>query len=85
MIQESQESRIGAPEPLGELLPPMTYGDLNDALQLVALRTEHRVMVPYLVSALRQQAPFLTGQMTMFEILRTGNCLADIQVRAVDG
>lgn len=60
-------------------LPPMTYGDLHDALQLVAAREEHRAMIPYLVSALRQQAPFLTGQLTLFEILRTANCMADVQ------
>jgi hypothetical protein len=35
-------------------------------------------MIPYLVSGLREQAPYLTGQMTMFEIVRSANCLADI-------
>lgn len=85
MIQQSQTTRIFAPEPQEEFLPPMTYGDLHDALHRVTSREDHRVMVPYLVSALRQQAPFLTGQMAMFEILRTGNCLADTQTHEADG
>ncbi len=84
-MQQRQERRISAPKPQEEFLPPMTYGDLNDALHLVTSRDEHRLMVPYLVSALRQQAPFLTGQMAMFEILRTANCLADAQAQEADG
>lgn len=84
-MQKRQERRISAPEPQEEFLPPMTYRDLNDALHLVTSRNDYKVMVPYLVSALRQQAPFLTGQMAMFEILRTANCLADGQAEQANG
>lgn len=84
MTKHIQTKRISAPAPQEELLPPMTYGDLHDALHLVTSRDELQVMVPYLVSALRQQAPFLTGQMAMFEILRTANCLADTQAAGAD-
>jgi hypothetical protein len=63
---------------LEESLPPMTYRDLQEALALVAIGERHAQMVPYLVSALREQAPFLNSQMILFEILRSGNCVADI-------
>lgn len=71
---------------LDEPLPFMSYRDLLDGLGMVARGTKHRSMAPYLVSALHDQAPFLTGRMTMFEILRSANCLADIGMPpATDG
>ena len=63
---------------LDEAMPGLTYRDVSVALGLIASGPDHRAMIPYLVSALREQAPYLTGQMTMFEILRSANCLADI-------
>ncbi|WP_298162101.1 hypothetical protein [Brevundimonas sp.] len=63
---------------LDALLPVMTYRDLQLALGQVAVGDRHQRMIPYLVSALQEQAKFLTGQMAMFEILRSANCLADI-------
>lgn len=59
-------------------LPTMTYRDLEQALHFIAVGDRHRKMIPYLISALQHQAPFLTGQLAMFEILRSANCLADI-------
>ncbi len=61
-----------------DVLPTMTYADLAAALEQVASNEAHRNMAPYLVSALRRQAPFLTGRMVLFEILRSAICLADI-------
>ncbi len=68
---------------LDESLPAMSYRDLLEGLGMIAAGPKHRSMAPYLVSALRDQSPFLTGQMTMFEILRTANCLADVGVPPV--
>lgn len=73
MLQDT-EVRSGS---LDLPLPTMTYRDLSEALTRVALGPSHRSMVPYLVSALQEQSPFLTGQLMMFEILRAANCLAD--------
>lgn len=64
-----------------ELLPPLTYRDLSLGLESIA-QARNLGMVPYLVSALREQAPFLTGQMVLFEILRSANCLADEPLKA---
>ena len=64
---------------LDDVMPSLTYRDLTTALGLIASGPDHRAMIPYLVSALREQAPYLTGQMTMFEIVRSANCLADIR------
>ncbi len=61
-----------------DLMPPMTYGDFQKALELVASGRTHRNMIPFLVSALQQQAPFLSGQMLMFEILCSASCLSDL-------
>lgn len=58
-------------------LPPMTYGDLTRALERIANGDQHRLMIPYLVSALWEQSTYLTGQLTMFEIVASANCLAD--------
>lgn len=69
---------------LEEPLPAMTYGDLATALEQISASETHRTMVPYLVSALRRQAPYLTGQLAMFEILRSANCLADIPILSRD-
>ena len=66
---------------LDDAMPGLTYRDLSVALGLIASGPDHRAMIPFLVSALREQAPYLTGQMTMFEILRSANCLADIAVK----
>ncbi|WP_428152722.1 hypothetical protein [Brevundimonas sp.] len=63
---------------LDALLPTMTYRDLELALGQVSVGDRHRRMIPYLVSALQEQSKFLTGQMVMFEILRSANCLADV-------
>ena len=63
---------------LDETLPTMTFRDFQEALELVASGREHRRMVPFLVSALQQQAPFLNGRMLMFEILCSAACLADL-------
>ncbi len=67
-----------------DLLPPMTYQDFTNALGLVASGKKHKTMVPFLVSALRQQAPFMTGEMLMFEILCSASCLADLPSRPLD-
>ncbi len=61
---------------LDELLPAMTYRELMQSLEMVVQRP-NRSMIPYLVSALREQAPFLNGQMVLFEIMRSAHCLAD--------
>lgn len=66
------------PRSLDDAMPSLTYRDLTVALGLIASGPDHRAMIPYLVSGLREQAPYLTGQMTMFEIVRSANCLADI-------
>ncbi len=66
---------------LDDPLPTMTYRELSESLARVAQK-QNRIMVPYLVSALREQAPFLTGQMVLFEILRSANCLADEPLKA---
>ena len=66
------------PRSLDDAIPSLTYRDLTVALGLIASGPDHRAMIPYLVSGLREQAPYLTGQMTMFEIVRSANCLADI-------
>lgn len=63
---------------LDALLPPMTYRDLQLALGQVSVGEKHRRMIPYLASALQEQAKYLTGQLVMFEILRSANCLADV-------
>lgn len=63
---------------LDALLPAMTYRDLELALGQVTIGDRHRRMIPYLVSALQEQSKFLTGQLVMFEILRSANCLADV-------
>lgn len=63
---------------LDETLPQMSFRDFQEALELVASGREHRRMVPFLVSALQQQAPFLNGPMLMFEILCSAACLADL-------
>lgn len=60
-----------------ETLPTMTYADLESALMRVAVGGRHKRMIPYLISALQEQARFLTGEMVMFEIVRASNCLAD--------
>ncbi|MGK2910707.1 MAG: hypothetical protein ACSLE1_13050 [Sphingobium sp.] len=71
---------------LDEHLPPITYRDLSVALKMVAVGERHREMIPYFVSALHQQAPFLTSQLVAFEIVRSGNCLADVmQPPVLDG
>ena len=62
---------------LDEAITGLTYRDLSAALGQIASGPDHRAMIPYLVSALHEQAPYLTGQMTMLEILRSANCLAD--------
>ena len=62
---------------LDESLPTMTYRDLIAGLESEASGDRHRAMIPFLISALQEQAPFLTGQLAVFEILRSGNCLAD--------
>ena len=64
---------------LDELLPAMTYRELMRSLEMVVQRP-NRSMIPYLVSALREQAPFLNGQMILFEILRSAHCLADAPI-----
>ena len=64
-----------------EYLPPMTYADFEAALQLVASDRQHRVMVPFLVSGLRKQAPFMNGQAMMLEILCSAACLADLPMK----
>ncbi len=69
---------------LDDPLPPMTYRDFSQALELVASGRKHRNMVPFLVSALQQQAPFLNGQTLMFEILSSASCLADLPLRQAD-
>ena len=69
----------GSGRSLDEPMPGLTYRDLSVALGLIASGPDHRAMIPYLVSALHEQAPFLNGQMTLFEILRAANCLADIR------
>lgn len=63
---------------LDAYLPAMTYRDLDLALRQVAVGERHHRMIPYLVSALQEQSRFLTGQLAMFEILRSANCLADV-------
>jgi|GEM_PF-6365426 len=63
---------------LDALLPAMSYRDLELALHQVTVGDRHRRMIPYLVSALQEQSPFLTAQLVMFEILRSANCLADV-------
>ena len=63
---------------LDDTLPTMTYRDLLEALSMIASGPRHRSMAPYLVSALKQQGPYLTGRLVMFEILRSANCLADV-------
>lgn len=68
---------------LDDVMPTLTYRDLTVALGLIASGPDHRAMIPYLVSALREQAPYLTGQMTMFEIVRSANCLADISMPSI--
>lgn len=73
-------SRTPCPD---DLLPQLTYRDLWQGLESIA-QAENREMVPYLVSALREQAPFLTGQMVLFEILRSANCLADEPLKPFD-
>ena len=77
-----QLSSIHEPTPLGSdldaFLPAMTYRDLELALGQVTVGDRHRRMIPYLVSALQEQSRFLTGQLVMFEILRSANCLADV-------
>lgn len=65
-----------SPTGLDDFLPAMTYRELAQSLEMVAQRP-HRSMIPYLVSALREQAPFLNGQMILFEIMRSAHCLAD--------
>lgn len=59
-------------------LPPMTYRNLFWALEQVATEKTHQALIPHLVSGLWRHSPFLTGQMLMFEIVRTGNCVADV-------
>jgi len=66
---------------LDDPLPAMTYRELFESLEMVA-QGGNRAMVPYLVSALREQAPFLTARMVLFEILRSANCLADQPLKA---
>lgn len=63
-----------------EPLPTMTFEDVARGLERVA-SAGNRPMIPYLVSALHQQAPFLSGQMILFEILRSANCVADEPAR----
>lgn len=63
---------------IDDALPKMTYRDLIVGLELVASGDQHRAMIPYFVSALQEQAPFLSGQLAVFEILRSANCLADV-------
>ena len=58
-------------------IPALSWSDLEEALDLVASTPVHRIMIPYLVSGLQRQAPFLTPRLILFEILRAGNCLAD--------
>ena len=66
---------------LDDPIPAMTYRELFESLEMVA-QGGNRAMVPYLVSALREQAPFLTARMVLFEILRSANCLADQPLKA---
>ena len=67
-----------------DLLPPMTYRDLAEVLGQVSVSETHQLMVPYLVSALRRQSPYLTGRLVLFEIVRSGNCLADVPTGSLD-
>jgi hypothetical protein len=69
---------------LDEPMPPLSFRDFQEALELVASGREHRRMVPFLVSALQQQAPFLNGRMLMFEILCSAACLADLPQRPLN-
>ena len=73
MLREAEARSVALDRPL----PSMTYRDLSEALMQVASGPAHRAMVPYLISALQEQSPFLTGRLVMFEILRSANCLAD--------
>ena len=59
-----------------DLLPQLTYRDLWLGLESIS-HGRNLGMIPYLVSALREQVPYLTGKMVLFEILRSANCLAD--------
>lgn len=66
------------------LMPPMTFGDFENALRLVAAGRRHTLMVPFLVSALSKQAPFLNGEALMVEILSSAVCLADLPEQDFD-
>lgn len=82
----TNERRRGQADLLQDTLPAMTYQDLSLALEMVAAGADHLSLIPHLVSGLRQQAPFLTGRMVMFEILRAANCLAEAgRGTALDG
>nr|WP_315050446.1 hypothetical protein [uncultured Brevundimonas sp.] len=59
----------------------MPYAHVEAALPLVASDRQHRVMVPFLVSGLRKQAPFMNGQAMMLEILCSAACLADLPMK----
>jgi len=90
LLPFSTETLMNAITPLrretspDDLLPPMTYRDFLAALERVASGRRHQKMAPFLVSALQQQAPFLTGEMLMFEILCSGSCMADQPTPAFD-
>ncbi len=77
MLPSPAQKKTLTPKP-SDLLPPMTYADFEAALLALASGRQHRNLVPFLVSALRKQAPYLNGQALMFEILASGSCLADL-------
>lgn len=64
-----------------DLLPPITFADFEAALEELAMERQHKAMIPFLVSALKKQAPFLTGRTIMFEILCSAICLADLPLK----
>jgi hypothetical protein len=54
-----------------------SWDQLALELDQLAPGETQRVMIPYLVSSLQKQAPFLNGEMLLKEIVSTVACVSD--------
>ena len=62
-----------------------TWSDLERQLYRLADAPAQREMIPYLVSGIRKQRPFLTNELLLQEMLSVAACMGDSRFPPVDG
>ena len=61
-----------------------SWSDLERQLNRLADSAAQKEMIPYLVSGIRKQKPFLTHELLLQEILSVAACMADSRFPPVD-